>query len=115
MHQHAFRDLQLELPWPDAMAVQQRPNLLYKITFTQLACAHVNGDTQVCRERVGSPDFQCAAGLGQHPMPDGENQPGFLGQPDEVERGDTRPRRGLFQRTRASTPVQRPCGSTCGW
>ena len=88
VEQHALGQLQFESLRIGATAVQAAQHQIDKLRRVELACADVHRQAQVGRGRVLRPQQQLCAGRLQHPLADAPDQAGFLGQRNELARGD---------------------------
>ena len=82
-HDHAFRDFQLELGGVAAGFGQDLAHQLDQVLLVELARGQVHGDGQ--RRQAGlAPGHQLLAGGAQHPGADLDDEPGLLGNRNEL-------------------------------
>ena len=115
VHHHAFGDLELQQLRRHAARGQRVVDVPQQILVRELPRREVDRHRQR-RQPLPPPGHVLRAGGLQHPASDRNDQPGFLGERNELRRRQARPESGMVQRSSASTPVIWPVAtSTFGW
>ncbi len=86
LQQQAFGQLQLEQLRVDGMALHDSSHLRHEIGLVELLGTHVHRQRQVAGKFILLPCLELGAGRLQHPMTDGQYQPGFFRQRNELSR-----------------------------
>ena len=105
--EHAFGDLQREYAGVEAVFNKDLVDHFCKVLIVQLAGGHVHAHAELVGIGVApSPAAQVGAGLVEHPPPQGDYEPGLLGDRDELRREQNAPFRMVptCQRLNADDP-----------
>ena len=82
----AFSQFQFQPAGVDACTVDCLVHQGHEVCLVKLPCTDIDGEGQVTGGRVVLPPGQLLAGGFQHPLAQGDDQPGFFCQRDEIGR-----------------------------